>query len=146
MGLEGQALKDLYYSALLHDIGLLRTSDGWNITRVLVTDSPHTEQTHPLTGANMIRGIDILKGAANLIPFHHENFDGSGFPRGLKGEAIPLGGHILSVIENSEEMRMNGYSQEQVMASLEEQAGKRFHPDVAAAYREVLQQELAKAM
>ena len=144
IGFEGQALKDLYYAALLHDIGYLKISDEWSRGRVLVTDSLHTEQTHPLTGASMIRGIDILRGASQLIPFHHENFDGSGFPRGLKSDAIPLAGSILSVIENCEEMRMNGFSDEQVLGILEEQAGKRFHPQVAEAYRDVLQQELAK--
>lgn len=144
MGLEGAVLKDLYYSALLHDIGFLKVAGGWNMARVLVMESPHMEQTHPLVGSAMIRGIDILKGAAHLISFHHENYDGTGFPRGLKGDDIPLGGHILSVIEACEEMRMNGYAIEQVLAALQEQAGKRFHPDVAEAYRDVLLAEEAK--
>ncbi len=144
MGLDGLGLKDLYYSALLHDIGFLKVAGGWNMARVLIMESPHMEQTHPLIGAEMIRGIDILKGAAALIPFHHENFDGSGFPRGLKGDAVPLGGHILSVIENCEEMRMNGYSEEQVLAALQQEAGKKFHPQVAETYRDVLIQEAAK--
>lgn len=144
LGLEGQQLKDLYYSALLHDIGFLKVAGGWNMARVLVMESPHNEQTHPLIGGDMVKGIDILRGASHLIPFHHECYDGSGFPKGLKGDDIPLGGHILSVIENCEEMRMNGYSTEQVMATLEEQAGKRFHPEVAKAYREVLTAEEAR--
>src|SRR4051812_13774519 len=54
LGLEGQVLKDLYYSALLHDIGFLKMTDGWSVGQVLAMDSPHTEQTHPLTGASMI--------------------------------------------------------------------------------------------
>jgi GAF domain-containing protein len=145
LGLEGQALKDLYYSALLHDVGFLKVAGGWNMSRVLIMESPHMEQTHPMIGADMIKGIDILSGAANLIVFHHECFDGSGFPRGLKGEEIPLGGHILSVIEHCEEMRMNGYAPEQIQAILEEQAGKKFHPDVAKAYMDVLRTEEAKA-
>jgi HD-GYP domain-containing protein (c-di-GMP phosphodiesterase class II) len=144
LGLDGQTLKDLYYSALLHDIGFLKVAGGWNMARVLVMDSPHMEQTHPIIGGDMVKGIDILKGAAQLIPFHHECYDGSGFPRGLKGEEIPLGGYILSVIEHCEEMRMNGYSSEQVHAALEEQAGQKFHPQVAEAYRDVLRQEEAK--
>jgi len=145
MGLEGQVLKDLYYSALLHDVGFLKVAGGWNMSRILVMESPHMEQTHALIGADMIKGIDILKGAAGLIVFHHENYDGSGFPRGLKGDEVPMGGHILSVIENCEEMRMNGYAVEQIQAILIEQAGKKFHPDVARAYGEVLKAEEAKA-
>jgi len=145
LGLEGQMLKDLYYSALLHDVGFLKVAGGWNMSRVLIMESPHMEQTHPMIGADMIKGIDILKGAAQLIIFHHECFDGSGFPRGLKGDEIPLGGHILSVIEHCEEMRMNGYAPEQVLAILAEQAGKKFHPEVAAAYIDVLKTEEVKA-
>ena len=146
LGLEGQVLKDLYYSALLHDVGFLKVAGGWNMSRILVMESPHMEQTHPMIGADMIKGIDILKGASTLILFHHECYDGSGFPRGLKGDEIPLGGHILSVIEHCEEMRMNGYSPEQVQAILEEQAGKKFHPDVAKAYLDVLRTEEAKTV
>ena len=146
LGLEGQVLKDLYYSALLHDVGFLKVAGGWNMSRILVMESPHMEQTHPLIGADMIKGIDILKGAAGLIVFHHENYDGSGFPRGLRNEEIPMGGHILSVIENCEEMRMNGYAVEQIQAILAEQAGKKFHPGVAKAYSDVLKAEEAKAV
>jgi HD-GYP domain-containing protein (c-di-GMP phosphodiesterase class II) len=146
LGLEGPVLKDLYYSALLHDIGFLKVAGGWNSSRILIMESPHAEQTHPLVGSDMVKGIDILKGAAHLIAFHHECFDGSGFPRGLKGDDIPLGGHILSVIENCEEMRMNGYSEEQVLAGLKEQSGKKFHAQVADAYFDVLQQERTKSI
>lgn len=145
LGLEGQVLKDLYYSALLHDVGFLKVAGGWNMSRILIMESPHMEQTHPMIGSDMIKGIDILKGAAGLILFHHECYDGSGFPRGLKGDDIPLGGHILSVIEHCEEMRMNGYALEQVQAILQDQAGKKFHPEVARAYSEVLRSEEAKA-
>jgi HD-GYP domain-containing protein (c-di-GMP phosphodiesterase class II) len=141
LGLEGQVLKDLYYSALLHDIGFLKVSGGWNAPRVLVMESPHSEQTHPLIGAEMVRGVQLLKGAATLIEMHHENYDGSGFPRGLKGDEIPMGGYILSTIEACEEMRMEGYSEEQVLDALESQAGKKFNPQVAAAYHDVLLQE-----
>jgi HD-GYP domain-containing protein (c-di-GMP phosphodiesterase class II) len=144
LGLDGQVLKDLYYSALLHDIGFLKVAGGWNMARVLVMESPHMEQTHPLIGADMVRGIDILRGAAALIPFHHECFDGSGFPRGLKGDDIPIGGHVLSVIEYCEEMRMNGYAEEQVLETLRAEVGKKFHPQVAEAYRDVLQAEMSK--
>jgi putative methionine-R-sulfoxide reductase with GAF domain len=146
LGLEGQVLKDLYYSALLHDVGFLKVAGGWNMARVLVMESPHMEQTHPMVGADMIKGIDILKGAAHLILYHHECYDGSGFPRGLKGDEIPFGGHILSVIENCEEMRMNGYASEQILSILAEEAGKKFHPDVAKAYIDVLKTEEAKTV
>jgi hypothetical protein len=141
LGLEGQALKDLYYSALLHDIGFLKVAGGWNASRILIMETPHSEQTHPLIGAEMVSGIHILKGASALIALHHENYDGSGFPRGLKGDAVPIGGYILSTIEACEEMHMQGYSDEQIQAALETEAGKKFHPQVAAAYHDVLSQE-----
>ena len=141
LGLDGSVLKDLYYAALLHDIGYLKVTGGWQAHRILIMDSPYQEQTHPLVGSEMIRDIHILGGAAHLIVFHHENFDGTGFPKGLKGDEIPLGGHILSVLEACEEMRMTGMAQEQIMALLQEQAGKRFHPQVAEAYHQLLLDE-----
>jgi response regulator RpfG family c-di-GMP phosphodiesterase len=125
----------------LHDIGFLKVAGSWNASRVLIMESPHMEQTHALIGAEMVSGISILKGASGLIALHHENYDGSGFPRGLKGDEISLGGYILSTIESCEEMRMQGYSEEQVLGALKSQAGQKFHPQVAAAYYEVLQQE-----
>ncbi len=145
LGLEGQVLKDLYYSALLHDVGFLKVAGEWNMSRILIMESPHMEQTHPIIGADMIKGIDILKGAAHLILYHHECYDGSGFPKGLKGDDIPLGGHILSIIENCEEMRMNGYSPEQIRTIIDEQAGRKFHPEVAKAYADILRSEEVKA-
>ena len=145
LGIEGEGLKDLYYAALLHDIGFLKVAGGWNSSRVLIMESPHQEQTHPLIGVEIIRGIEILKGASELIAYHHENYDGTGFPKGLKGDDIPLAGHILSVIEACEEMAMNGYAAEQILAALHDRAGKQFHPKVAEAYRDVLTQESAKA-
>src|SRR5258708_15775737 len=131
LGLEGQALKDLYYSALLHDVGFLKVAGGWTMSRILIMESPHMEQTHPMIGADMIKGIDILKGAATLIPFHHECYDGSGFPRGLQGDQIPMGGHILSVIEHCEEMRMMCYAPQQTRAILLVNTGHNFRPDGA---------------
>jgi HD-GYP domain-containing protein (c-di-GMP phosphodiesterase class II) len=136
LGLDGQALKDLYYAALLHDIGFVKVAGGWNSGRVLIMESPHQEQTHALIGAEMIRGIHILAGAATLITYHHENYDGSGFPKGLKGSEIPLSGHILSVLEATEEMRMSGMSEEQVAAALKDGSGTKFHPEVAEACRQ----------
>ncbi len=144
LGLEGQVLKDLYYSALLHDIGFLKVAGGWNASRVLIMETPHSEQTHPLIGAEMVSGISLLKGASALIAMHHENYDGTGFPKGLKGDDIPIGGYILSTIEACEEMRMQGYSDEQVLAALDTEAGKKFHPQVAATYQEVLTSETAQ--
>ena len=70
----------------------------------------------------------------------------AGFRAVLKGDEIPIGGHILSVIENCEEMRMNGYSVEQIQAILVEQSGKKFHPDVAKAYADVLKAEEVKTV
>ena len=67
--------------------------------------------------------------------------DPIGYPDGLKGDDIPMGGYILSTIEACEEMRMNGYSEEQIQGALQTESGKKFHPKVAAAYHEVLQLE-----
>jgi HD-GYP domain-containing protein (c-di-GMP phosphodiesterase class II) len=88
------------YAAILHDIGKLGISDN-----ILNKTTPPTEEEwkiiyqHPVTGYNLLKGIPFLKEASRLILYHHERYDGKGYPQGLKGEAIPLGSRLIAVAD-----------------------------------------------
>ncbi|OGS18627.1 MAG: hypothetical protein A3J83_04310 [Elusimicrobia bacterium RIFOXYA2_FULL_40_6] len=112
LGLEGQDYKDVYYAALLHDIGILSAPKATFI------------ETHSTVGYEMIHKINILKGTAPIILAHHELIDGSGYPKGLKGDEIPLGAKILSVAEFVEDMRTEGHSYEKIRQMLENSKNK----------------------
>ncbi|MDO1528521.1 HD domain-containing phosphohydrolase [Fulvimonas sp. R45] len=99
-GVEGRALRDLKFGALLHDIGKLALPDA-----ILVKpgrlDEAETAlmRTHPVIGRDMLRRVDFLCGAADIPHSHHERWDGTGYPQGLRGEAIPLAARIFSVVD-----------------------------------------------
>ncbi|MDQ6735152.1 MAG: HD domain-containing protein, partial [Nitrospirota bacterium] len=100
VGISARELIDLHYAALLHDIGKLLLSDG-----TLQKDSPLTHeeyafvQCHPRDGARLLETIPALRRAAVLVAHHHEHWDGSGYPYGLRGTFIPLGSRILAVAD-----------------------------------------------
>ncbi len=93
------------YAAILHDIGKLGISDS-----ILNKTTPPTDEEwekiykHPVTGYNLLKGIPFLKEASRLILYHHERYDGKGYPHGLKGETIPLGARLLAVADAFDNM------------------------------------------
>jgi putative nucleotidyltransferase with HDIG domain len=100
MGCSEQESLNIYWAALLHDIGKIGVEDKilhkpdklddmeWEVIR-----------KHPEIGAKIVKGMTGLDAVAPLILFHHERMDGSGYPKGLKGDQIPLGARILAVVD-----------------------------------------------
>lgn len=100
MGVSGRDLVDIYCGSLLHDLGKIGIPDS-----VLLKESELSEEErevmskHPEIGYRIISHIGYLSKAAEIIYSHHEHYDGSGYPRGLKGGEIPLGARIFSVCD-----------------------------------------------
>lgn len=101
LGMTGEReRRDLALGALLHDIGKIGVPD-----RILLKESALSEEElivirkHPDLGASLIGGIESLAEACELVRSHHEKFDGTGYPRGLAGDAIPLGARIFAVAD-----------------------------------------------
>jgi putative nucleotidyltransferase with HDIG domain len=99
-GVEGTALQSVEQGALLHDIGKLKIPDSilWKPSS-LDDEEWITMRRHPEFGYEMLRSLEFLDDAAELVLAHHEKFDGTGYPRGLRGESIPLGARIFSVVD-----------------------------------------------
>ncbi|XRD86260.1 HD domain-containing protein [Dyella acidisoli] len=99
-GLEGDALRDIKFGALLHDIGKLALPDAILIKPgKLDEDETLLMRTHPRLGYDMLQRIDFLHSASAIPYSHHERWDGSGYPQGLKGETIPVAARIFSVVD-----------------------------------------------
>lgn len=131
-----------YYAGLLHDIGYV----GFKNPRILagVGITTPVEEQHPLLSVKMLEGIKMLEGALPIIHHHHENYDGTGYPGKLKGDAIPEGARILRIIEEIEEMRMNGGvpPEDRIPKAIQEiKAGRgtRFDPDFSDTIIELLE-------
>jgi hypothetical protein len=100
VGFDDEALEILARAALLHDIGKISLPDG-----ILRKPGPLTEEEweamrrHPVTGVEILAGLQPLRPALPIIRSHHERWDGQGYPDGLAGEAIPLGARVLAVAD-----------------------------------------------
>jgi response regulator RpfG family c-di-GMP phosphodiesterase len=92
-------IDEIRTAAILHDIGLIGMSDRGlvNNSKLLSGDDLTEHRAHPVRGQEIIGAIEELQGVGRLIRHHHEEFDGKGFPDGLAGEDIPLGGRIISL-------------------------------------------------
>jgi HD-GYP domain-containing protein (c-di-GMP phosphodiesterase class II) len=100
LGLRGDALVDLYYAGVLHDIGKLMLPDALlHKDGPLSADEYTLVQSHPRAATQLLEPFASLRGVAVLIAHHHEHWDGSGYPFGLRGELIPLGARILAVTD-----------------------------------------------
>jgi putative nucleotidyltransferase with HDIG domain len=100
LGINGAQLVQIEHGALLHDIGKLRIPDSilWKPSE-LTPEEWEIMRRHPEYGYEFVRKIGFLQGAADIILSHHERFDGTGYPRGLKGNEISLGARIFSMVD-----------------------------------------------
>lgn len=144
-GLNGEALVHLRRGVLLHDIGKMGVPD-----QILHKPGPLDEaewevmRQHPIYAVKMLEQIEYLRPALQVPKYHHERWDGSGYPEGLKGEAIPLEARIFAVVDaydalTSDRPYRDAWTQEETVAYLRKQAGKEFDPVVVEKFLEILE-------
>src|SRR5580658_4336111 len=108
LGLNRECLGDIEVAALLHDIGKVGIPDAiLNKPARLSAEEYELMKKHPEYGWAVLRQIPGMKAASLIILHHHESFDGKGYPAGLKGEEIPIGSRIVSVIDSFDAMVSN---------------------------------------
>jgi|GEM_PF-703992 len=142
IGIDGkEALSNIRYGSLLHDIGKLSVPTSiLNKPGKLSEDEMKLIRQHPRKGYEIARNIPFLDEASEIIYQHHEHFDGSGYPRGLKGEEICFGARIFAVIDAFEAMRSSqrSYKEEiplaEVVRELNRCSGTQFDPVVIKAF------------
>jgi len=100
LGLNGGELMQIEHGALLHDLGKLRIPDSilWKPS-ALMPEEWEIMRKHPEYGFEFVQKIGFLRGAADIILSHHEKYDGTGYPRGLKGKEISLAARIFSLVD-----------------------------------------------
>ncbi len=100
LGLDPSSLSDLEVAALLHDIGKIGIPDAILHKPAKLTDEEYSlMKKHPEYGWAVMRNVPGMERASLMILHHHESYDGKGYPAGLKGEEIPIGSRIVSVID-----------------------------------------------
>lgn len=140
MGYEGEELNHIRRGALLHDIGKMGIPDRILLKPDKLTDDEHEiMKKHPVYAYEMLYPIEKLRPALDIPHRHHEKWDGSGYPDGLKGKEIPLAARIFSVVDvwdalRSERPYRGPWSAGQVRAHLREHSGTHFDPSVVEAF------------
>lgn len=127
-------------AARIHDIGKMSIGNEILLKADVLTPSERAEiQLHPVKAVEMLRFLDFLKDALPIIEHHHEHYDGKGYPRGLKGEQIPLGARILAVADaydalTSQRPYRPAMNHEQAIEILKQGAGAQWDPVVVEAF------------
>ena len=139
VSLTSGELHDLKLAALLHDIGLLMLPHDLSIgVNTLDSESYVTVQNYPRRGASLLEPFFFLREASILIAHHHERWDGSGYPYGIRGRFIPLGARILSIADAFDAIRIPEVSNRAArnniaLRIIRVAAGTQFDPELVEA-------------
>lgn len=145
LGVPRDQWEDLEYGALLHDIGRVALlHDVLVLPRALNSSERERMETHATIGYEIVRRIPLMEKAAEIVLTHHERPDGKGYPRGLRGDQIPLGARLVMVAAAYEGMTAErpyrrGLKPEQALAELRRHAGTQFFPEVVDAFVALLE-------
>ena len=151
-GVAETTKKVIGFGALLHDVGKIAVPD-----RILFKPDGLTKEewsvmhAHPLTGYGIVKRIDFLREAAEIVRAHHERYDGSGYPQGLKGDEIPLGARLFAVADvydalTSERPYHSPVSHDEALSEIRKKSGSHFDQRVVAAFESIAPELLQAVM
>ena len=150
LGINNGELINIQRGAVLHDIGKMGVPDN-----ILLKDGPLTEREweimhkHPIYARDMLSAIPFLREAIDIPYYHHERWDGGGYPTGLKGEEIPLAARIFAIVDVWDALRSDrpyrkAWTEEEALTYIQEQSGKHFDPVIVDAFFGMLKIEKRK--
>lgn len=147
MRLSELELKSLEYASLLHDAGEIALPDKVIRKKGILTGKEYNLiKEHPSKAALILKPLKPLKSVVQIILHHHENYDGTGYPSGLKGSNIPMGARIMGVVAAFEAMiaekpYRKKLSIKAAIAEVKRNSGRQFDPEVVSAFLDVLKRK-----
>ena len=144
VGIDRRLMDHIWRGALLHDIGKMGIPDA-----ILNKSGPLTGvewtvmKQHPVMGYEMLKEIVYLKPALDIPYSHHERWDGSGYPLGMRGEGIPLAARIFAVVDvydalTNDRPYRKAWSKTKTLDYIKEQSGKQFDPQIVDCFMEII--------
>lgn len=145
MGLSAREIEVIRDAAELHDLGKIGVEDRILIKTTSLTPEEWVEmKRHPLIGAQILEPLTFMTDVVALIRQHHEHYDGTGYPDGLKGEEILLGARIIHLSDaydsmcSSRSYRKIPFTKDEALFEINKNAGSQFDPKVAAAFLNIV--------
>lgn len=143
IGMSHRSIEALIVGAFLHDVGKIGISDQILLKPERLTPAEfEIIKTHVIHGGEIIRHSDWLRCARDVVLFHHEKFDGTGYPQGLSGKAIPLNARLFAVVDVFDALTSRRPYKEplpfaKALEMLHEDSGKHFDPDILATFEPI---------
>ncbi|MFC1646540.1 PAS domain S-box protein [Candidatus Omnitrophota bacterium] len=144
LGLCKNEIEQVKRAAMLHDLGKIGISEKILLKRSQLTPKEFDHiKKHPQIGADILRPIHSLHGIIPLVLYHHEKWDGSGYPKGLKEDEIPLGARIVAIADVyhaliSDRPYRKAFSKEKARVIIREGAGAQFDPEIVDLFLKVI--------
>ncbi len=139
--------EELAYGFFLHDIGKVGVPEPILCKRGPLTPAEwEVMRSHPIVGAQIVAPIAFLQDAVDLVRHHHERFDGSGYPDGLRGDEIPLAARVFSVADAFDAMTSDrpyrgAMCSGRAVAEIQRGAGSQFDPSVVGAFVQMIEED-----
>ncbi|MBI4498905.1 MAG: HD-GYP domain-containing protein, partial [Chloroflexi bacterium] len=152
MGLPRSELDHLYVGGVLHDIGKIAMEDAILLGSGNLSMAEWEKvRLHPVLGSRLLEAYPQLQRAAAIVRHHHERFDGTGYPDGLKGREIPIGARIVSVVDSFDAMYFGrpyraSRSWDDACEELQRCAGTQFDPAAVKAFLRIGQRQVLAAI
>ncbi len=150
IGMNGKKIARLKIASLLHDLGKLGVEEKILFKKGKLTKKEFNEiKKHPDWGSDAVRHIYFLHDIIPIMADHHESYDGSGYPRGIKGKNIPLEARVLSVADTYEALTADrpyrkGFSKEEAIEIMEIEKGRKLDPQVTDIFLSMIKKKRAK--
>jgi len=147
LNLPEDEIEHIKQAAILHDLGKIGISEKILVKKSKLTKEEFDEiKKHPQIGVDIIRPIKFLHNIIPVVLYHHERWDGKGYPNGLKGEDIPVGARVVAIADVYQALTSNrpyrkAYSEEKALEIIKNGSGTQFDPVVVTKFAQIIKQK-----
>lgn len=144
LGLTPEHSAEIVLASRVHDLGKIGISNDILLKPgALTPEERHIMQDHPTIGANILSSYSAFQGSIDIVKHHHERWDGRGYPGGLRGDEIPIGSRVITVVDSFDSMTADrpyrrGMTVDDAVSRIKDGMGTQFDPRVSAAFIQLL--------